>query len=332
VLESRKGTQPGTTRYLTRVSNQIGPVDRDEPASDSAAAAAFEAFPARKAIVGPLEIRRALPVRGRRMVGPWCFLDRYGPLTFSTDKPMDVAPHPHIGLQTVSWLLDGEVLHRDSLGFEAMIRPGELNLMTAGRGIAHAEETPRDNSGRLSGVQLWVALPESSRNGEPAFAHHDDLPRHELAGGAATVILGALAGLRSPAVVYSDMVGLDVDVRGGIDLPLDPAFEHALFVLDGTASLEGQQLDADVLYYLGTGRHELHLSAARGARLLLIGGRPFGESILMWWNFVGRTHEEIAAARESWMSHDRFGEVAGYAGPRLAAPPLIGHASPNAAS
>jgi len=314
------------------VSNLIAPAHPDRCASESGGHAAFEPFPARKATVGPLEIRRALPARGRRMVGPWCFLDRYGPLTFGDDKPMDVAPHPHIGLQTVSWLLDGEVLHRDSLGSEAMIRPGELNLMTAGRGIAHSEETPRPSSGRLSGVQLWVALPDASRNGDPAFAHHADLPRHELPGGTATVILGESGGLRSPAAVHSGIVGVDLDVRGTMTLPLDRSYEHALFVMDGRVTAEGQPLDPDVLYFLGTHRDELQLSAGAPARVLLIGGTPFPEPILMWWNFVARTHEEIAAAREEWMTHERFGEVARYAGPRLSAPPLIGKASPNPAS
>jgi len=313
------------------MSNLIAPAQPDPCRSERGEHASIEAFPARKATVGELEIRRALPARGRRMVGPWCFLDRYGPLTFSDAKPMDVAPHPHIGLQTVSWLLDGEVLHRDSLGSEAMVRPGELNLMTAGRGIAHSEETPRPSSGRLSGVQLWVALPDASRNGAPSFAHHADLPRHELAGGTATVILGESDGLRSPAAVHSGIVGIDVDLRGAISLPLDPGFEHALFVLEGSAVLEGQRLEPDILYSLGTQRDELQLSGDR-ARVLLIGGTPFPEPILMWWNFVARTHEEIATAREEWMSHTRFGDVARYAGPRLPAPPLIGKASPNPAS
>ena len=265
------------------------------------------------------------------MVGPWCFLDRYGPLTFRDEKPMDVAPHPHIGLQTVSWLLEGEVLHRDSLGSEAMIRPGELNLMTAGRGIAHSEETPRRSSGRLSGVQLWVAQPESSRHGDPAFAHHADLPIHDLRGGTATVILGESDGLRSPAHVFSDIVGLDLSIRDRLTIPLNREFEHALFVLDGQAELEGQKLEPDILYYVGTQREELQL-VSRNARVLLIGGRPFGETILMWWNFVGRTHDEIAAAREDWTHRERFGEVTGYSGPCLDAPALIGRVSPPPAS
>src|SRR5215212_4346204 len=169
--------------------------------------------PARHTPLGVLEIRRALPRRERRMVGPWCFLDRYGPVTFTNGAPMDLAPHPHIGLQTVSWLLDGEVLHRDSLGNEALLRAGGLNLMTSGHGIVHSEETPMRNSGRLSGVQLWIALPDASRKGEPSFAHHPELPVVELPGGRIAAILGDLAGAASPAATFSPMPGADVEVR-----------------------------------------------------------------------------------------------------------------------
>ena len=290
----------------------------------------IQSFPARRTHLNQMEIRRALPVREHRLVGPWCFLDRYGPLTFGEGKPMDVAPHPHIGLQTVSWLLDGEVLHRDSLGSEQMIRPGELNLMTSGAGIAHSEETPRKSSGRLSGVQLWVALPDAARNSTAAFAHHASLPRVAFGDGEATVIIGELGAARSPAAAHSSMVGADIMTRGNVTIPLRREFEHALFVLDGSATLEDQPLTPDILYYLTPGRSELALTGR--ARLLVLGGTPFGEPIVMWWNFVARTHEEIAAAREAWQRHEYFGEVRGYDGPRIEAPALIGHAAPNPAS
>ncbi|HEX8154832.1 MAG TPA: pirin family protein, partial [Thermoanaerobaculia bacterium] len=236
-----------------------------------------------------------------------------------------------IGLQTVSWLLEGEVLHRDSLGFEAMATPGTLNLMTSGRGIAHSEETPAAASGRISGVQLWIALPDADRNREPDFEHHRDLPVVE-SGGTATVLIGSLGDARSNASAYSDLVGAELRVRDReLTLPLDRAFEHALFVLDGNATLEGEPLAPDILYYLGTGRGDL---ALRGnARLLLLGGPPFAEPSGMWWNFVARSHEEIAAAREEWdAAGGRFGEVRGYAGPRIPAPPLHHRAKPNAMS
>ena len=275
-----------------------------------------------------MEIRRALPVREHRLIGPWCFLDRYGPLTFGEGKPMDVAPHPHIGLQTVSWLLDGEVLHRDSLGTEQMIRPGELNLMTSGFGISHSEETPRRSSGRLSGVQLWVALPDAERTRQPSFAHHDALPRIELPGGDATVIIGELGDARSPARAFSSMIGAEIALRSEIAIPLRRDFEHALFILDGSATLEGQHLEPDILYYLAPGRDQLALTARQPSRVLLLGGTRFEEPVVMWWNFVGRTHEEIAAARDAWQKHERFGEVHGYGGPRIEAPALIGRAAP----
>jgi quercetin 2,3-dioxygenase len=303
-------------------------------ACESCDGARLEAFPARAAKVGQLDLRRALPVRQRRMVGPWCFLDRYGPLSFEEGKPMDVAPHPHIGLQTVSWLLDGEVLHRDSLGYESMIRPGELNVMTSGRGITHSEETPSKSSGRLSGVQLWIALPESARHGEPAFEHYGSLPRHELSGGTMTLFAGEASGQYSPATTFSPVIGADVRLRGkGTSIvPLDRSFEHALLVLDGSATLEGEELVPDVLYYTGTDRDAMELQSRDGARILLVGGAPFGEAILMWWNFVARTHEEIAAAREDWENRRHFPEVDNYPGPRLEAPPLHRRATPPAAS
>ena len=300
--------------------------------SDPAAHPEIQGFPARRTLLGKLEIRRALPLRERRLVGPWCFLDRYGPLTFDRGKPMDLGPHPHIGLQTVSWLLEGEVFHRDSLGFESLIVPGELNLMTSGRAIAHSEETPRKTSGVLSGVQLWVALPDAARHGDPAFNHYKDLPVVDTSGGAVRVIIGSLAGAHSPALAFSPIVGAQLDVRGVMEVALDPAFEHALLLLDRNVTLEGQTLDPDVLYYLGTGRSSICVSSKEPARVLLVGGAPFGESIIMWWNFVARTHDEIARAREEWQNGTEFGEVKGYAGPRFDAPPLRGRAVAEPAS
>lgn len=296
--------------------------------------ARIERFPAREATVGALELRRALPVRERRMVGPWCFLDRYGPLSFTDSKPMDVAPHPHIGLQTVSWLFEGEVLHRDSLGFESLIRPGELNLMTSGRAISHSEETPRINSGQLSGVQLWVALPDSERNRQPDFEHHTGLPELDLGGGRMMLFMGSAGGERSPATAHSQMIGADVRVDKGatVCVGIEPSFEHALLLTEGEAALDGERLLPDTLYYLGSGQSGIPLRSHGGARIILIGGAPFEEQIVMWWNFVARTHEEIATARADWESRERFGTVHGYDGPRLDAPPLKTRATPPPAS
>jgi hypothetical protein len=306
--------------------SNLAPTTTPEPCASDPARPTLLALPGRLSDLGGLVIRRLLPRSQRRLVGPWCFLDAYGPLRFASGKPMDVAPHPHVGLQTVSWLLEGEVEHHDSLGLEGTATPGVLNLMTAGRGIAHAEETPAVNGGRLRGVQLWVALPDASRDTEPSFESRRDLPALELPGGRATVIVGELAGARSPARVFSPMVGADLAGSGRtpLGLPLDGDFEHAIVPLSGTPSLDGQPLAVDTLYYLGCGRKELVVGSDDGPfRALLIGGTPFGETVLMWWNFVARTTEEIAAAREDWEGRRRFGEVAAYAGPRLAAPPFL---------
>lgn len=275
----------------------------------------LESHPARPTPLGPLTVWRALPRAGRRLIGPWCFLDRYGPLSFTDAKPMDVAPHPHIGIQTVSWLFEGEVIHHDTLGFEGLVRPGGVNVMTAGRGIAHAEETPRGNSGKLSGVQLWVALPDAHRHVAPAFQHVPEVPRTESRGGIVQEFL--------PSSPYSDILGLDVEVHANETWSSDlaPAREHGLFVCSGEATLEDQPLDVNTLYYLPVGRTELSVKSATGARFLLLGGEPLNEPVLMWWNFVARTREEIAAARSEW-EEGRFGEVAAYDGPRLHAPPL----------
>jgi redox-sensitive bicupin YhaK (pirin superfamily) len=293
-------------------------------AADSARV--LETYPAHETDLGHLRIRRILPVRQRRMIGPWCFLDRYGPLSFTSEKPMDVAPHPHIGLQTVSWLLSGEIIHHDSLGTEALLQPGQLGVMTAGRGITHTEETPVENSGHLNGVQLWVALPEAHRHSQPAFGHHPSPPVLEEPGALIRVILGDWQGHRSEGASYSPMVGAELTLHAGTSpaLPLRPGFEHALIVLSGDAVFEGQPLQLDTLYYLGAHRGEMQLSTRAGAQVLLIGGAPFGETILMWWNFVARTQEEIAAARADWEQHVRFEDVRAYRGARLQAPQLIG--------
>ena len=294
----------------------------------------LESYPGRDVSLGGLEVTRALPIRDRRMIGPWCFLDRFGPLSFSAGRPMDVAPHPHIGLQTVTWLLDGEILHDDSLGSEATARPGGVNLMTAGRGIAHAEQTPVRNSGSLNGVQLWVALPGAARDGAPSFQAIQRVPLVATPGAVLQVFAGSLAGATSPGAFASTLLGAEVEVhpRGSSGLELDPGFEHALLVLSGDARADGEVLEPRRLYYLGTRRSDIALESDRGGRLLLIGGPPFPEPILMWWNFVARTPEEIAAARADWEAHRRFGDVQAYRGPRLDAPALARFARPNAVS
>ncbi len=268
------------------------------------------------------EVRRLLPNLGRRMVGAWVFVDHYGPDDIADTPGMQVPPHPHMGLQTVSWLHDGEVLHRDSTGSLQTIRPRELGLMTSGRAISHSEESPRSHARLLHGAQLWVALPGAHRHVEPHFQHHADLPRVTAPGLTATVILGSLDGAASPGTTYTPLVGADLALAAGTEteLPLDPDFEYAVLAMSGEAHVDGVPILPGSMLYLGCGRTSLPLRAASDAGLMLLGGEPFEEEIVMWWNFVGRTDEEIRQAREDWMTSDRFGEVKGYDGDRLPAP------------
>jgi len=199
-----------------------------------------EITPARHASIGDLEVDRALPSRARRTVGAWCFADHMLP----TRSGLGIGPHPHIGLHTVTWLVEGEVLHKDSLGSEQPIRPGQLNLMTAGNGIAHAEEDA-GSGGVTHGAQLWVAQPDATRHGAPAFEHHAELPRVDLAPGTGTVLVGSHGGATSPARADTPLVGLDLDLPDGAApvLGLDPAFEHALVVLTGALEVDGRTVD-----------------------------------------------------------------------------------------
>lgn len=271
-----------------------------------------------------IAVTRTLPHKQRRMVGAWCFLDAYGPQALGATAGMRIGPHPHTGLQTVSWLVAGEILHRDSLGSLREIRPGQLNLMTAGRGIAHSEESPAAHSPVLHGVQLWVALPAADRDVAPAFTHHDDLPSVTDGGLTATVLMGELAGAVSPAHCHTPLLGAEITLAAGSAgrLPLQIDFEYAVLAVDGAATADGVPLAPGPLLYLGDGRREVHLASRVGARLLLIGGEPFDERIVMWWNFVGRNHDEIVESREDWMNGARFGEVRGYDGAPLPAPPM----------
>ncbi|HST83065.1 MAG TPA: pirin family protein [Kineosporiaceae bacterium] len=285
-----------------------------------------------------MTVTRTLPNRGRRMVGAWCFADAYGPTDLAEDPGMRVPPHPHTALQTVSWLLAGEVLHRDSLGNQQLIRPGQLNLMTAGRGISHSEETPPEHSRWLHGVQLWVALPDDERRTEPQFEHHGELPVVSDGGVDVTVVMGELAGATSPARTYTPLVCADATfaANSATCVPLRPEFEYAVLVLSGVVQVDGGSArpgadgDAPVelapgpLLYLGAGRSELAMAALGPARLLLLGGEPFEEQLVMWWNFVGRSHDDIVQAREDWQAGVGFGAVQGFDGDRLPAPTMPG--------
>ena len=290
-----------------------------QPEADAGPAAPIEVVPSHEVRVGGARVLRALPRRGHRTVGAWCFADHLVP---SDAGGPAIGPHPHIGLQTVTWLLAGELVHTDSLGSEQRIVPGQLNLMTAGHGVAHAEEPPGRAAGAAAGgashaVQLWVAQPEATRHGLAAFEHHPELPVVPLGPGVATVLVGTLAGATSPARRDTDHVGADLALRPGTTVvPVDPSHEHALVVLEGAVTVDGTTVTPGHLAYFDAGRAELPLSpagdAGAGARLLVLGGVPFPDRLVMWWNFVARTHDEVDAARAAWQSgpgDERFGTV-----------------------
>ncbi|RLK62347.1 pirin family protein [Actinokineospora cianjurensis] len=274
-----------------------------------------------------MRVRRTLPQRDRSLIGAWCFVDHYGPDRVADAGGMNVAPHPHTGLQTVSWLFSGEIEHRDSLGTHEFVRPGEVNLMTGGAGICHSEVSTAATE-VLHGVQLWVALPDEHRDAPRAFEHYAPEPI-ELDGGTARVFLGSLAGSKSPVATFTPLLGAEVVVepRDRVTLDVDPAFEHGVLLDTGQICVSGEPLGLSELGYLGRGRTQLDLTnlGDEPSRVLVLGGPPFTEPILMWWNFVARTHEEIVAYREAWESEsDQFGRVEGYTGSpaRLPAPVL----------
>ncbi|MBT8158893.1 MULTISPECIES: pirin family protein [Arthrobacter] len=327
---------------------ETAPAEEVCPAGHVGTGPCVQLWPSRDVPLGgvrAMTVSRTLPQRGLPTVGAWCFLDSFGPDRVA----MSVLPHPHTGLQTVTWPLQGEVRHRDSIGSDVVVRPGQLNIMTAGRGISHSEfavlpaALPKAPDGgdllpQSRGLQLWVALPDAERHRAPSFQQVVDLPRVITDTYTATVLVGEFAGQRSPAVMFSPIVGVEISASGSIDVPLDPTFEHAVLVLDGSAAIDGQTVDPGPLAFLGAGRDALHLDANPGTLFMLLGGEPFEEDVLMWWNFVGRTHEEVEQAREDWEAQAslsdeearsaRFGRVSGH-GPdagaeagRIPAPPM----------
>ena len=250
-----------------------------------------------------MTVRRTLPQRERSLIGAWCFVDHYGPDDVADTGGMSVAPHPHTGLQTVSWLFTGEIEHRDSAGNHAMVRPGELNLMTAGHGISHSEvSTPTTRE--LHGAQLWVALPDDARDGAPGFAHHAPDPRRGD-GWEARVFLGSLLGDTSPVATATPLLGAELLLDPGTTLTLDvdPAYELGVLVDRGRLDVAGTMAGRSDLAFVAPGSDSLVLTSYdEPVRVLLLGGPPFGESIVMWWNFVGRSHEEVVAFREQWQA------------------------------
>lgn len=271
-----------------------------------------------------LQVRRALPTSGRRQIGAWCFLDHFGPVDVTKTRGMRVGPHPHIGLQTATWLLRGELLHRDSLGTVQAIEPGALNLMTAGRGISHSEESPEKRSAEIHGVQLWIALPNAARNMAPAFEHHAAVPVARPGRLRVSVLVGELLGERSPAKVHTPLVGASIEAPAGslTTIPVRPDFEHGAIVTYGRAEIAGKRVIPGSLVYLGHGRTGLPIVTGAGdAGIMLIGGEPLDEYVLMWWNFVARTRAELSQASRDWnLAAPYLGEVRGYDGHRLEAP------------
>ena len=309
---------------------------------ESAGAPQVEIMTPREVPLGGLRamtVRRTLPQRHRSLIGAWCFVDHYGPDPVADTGGMNVAPHPHTGLQTVSWLFSGEVEHRDSAGNHAMVRPGHVNLMTAGRGISHSEVSTPDTR-MLHGAQLWVALPEADRHTDPGFAHHEPpvIPGDRW---KARVFLGSLLGETSPVPTYTPLLGaeLELEPHTRLAVDVDPDFEHGVLVDSGVVSVGEVEAKPSDLAYVPTGSTRLELrSYDDPVRLLLLGGPPFGEPIVMWWNFVGRSHEEIVAFRQEWqdqitaegavvgdsqeVSDGRFGVVVGDHLPPIPAPDL----------
>ncbi|TNM36372.1 pirin family protein [Nocardioides albidus] len=302
--------------------------DPDEVVCEGRQAAGVELMEAREVPLGgprAMTVRRTLPQRQRSLIGAWCFLDHYGPDPVSETGGMVVAPHPHTGLQTVSWLFTGEIEHRDSAGNVATVRPREVNLMTAGRGISHSEvSTPQTSV--LHGAQLWVALPDGARETDPGFEHYAP---SEISGEGwrAHVFLGSLLGDTSPVATFTPLLGAEIVLDPGATLraPVDPSFEHGVLVDVGAVSVDGVHAGAADLAYVPPGADELVLGAGpEGARILLLGGPPFGESIVMWWNFVGRTHDEVVAYRAAWQQQITGADGAVVADSRLVAPGRFG--------
>lgn len=279
----------------------------------------------RKAEVGGIPISRVLPQRARRSIGAWCFLDHAGPTVFSVEAGgMRVGPHPHTCLQTFTWMLAGEVLHQDSLGHHQVIRPGQLNLMTAGRGIAHTEESVA-SSGTIHAAQLWIALPQEHKNTDPRFDHYPDLPRWTEQGVDASLLIGTFGEHRAPTLAFSPLVGVDLISREarGLSLPVRADFEYGAMVLEGQLEAGRETLGVNELAYFGCGLDDVRLELGPDTRVLLLGGRPLGEEIFMWWNFVAHSREAIITAHNDWASGSpRFGPVPGFDGPRLEAPPI----------
>ena len=307
----------------------------EQACHDEAAAAGLELLLPRDVPLGgprAMPVQRVLPNKHRHFVGAWCFADAFGPTSLAGRPGMDVPPHPHTGLQTWSWLVDGAIEHRDSAGFSHTVRPGGLNIMTAGRGIAHSEYSTADTD-VLHGVQLWTVLPSAERGRDPWFDGLDSVPRVQLGDGVTgSVFVGEYAGAASDVGAYSPLLGVEVRLLTGTEVRLElaPGFEHGVLALTEGVSVDDVPIGRGSLAYAAPGREALIVSAERDAIVILLGGEPFEEEIVMFWNFVGTDHGEVAAARDQWMrerdsgadARPRFGTVVDDATPPLASPRL----------
>ncbi len=287
----------------------------------------WQEYPARISTLGEdTVIRRLLPHRQRRMIGAWCFLDHAGPVQFAKGKGLHIGAHPHIGLQTFTWMLKGEIIHRDSLGNEQAIRQGQVNLMTAGNGISHTEDSHYEGDS-LHTAQLWIALPDSHRHCPPRFEHYPDLPTIAVGNDQLTLLVGDYEGVQSPVMVHTPLFGADLysPDGGNFRLTLNPSFEYGLMILEGDTQLEHSALTGGTLYYQPPGIESLSLIMQPGSRALLLGGEPFQEAIVLWWNFVARSQEELQGAVDDWNSNNeaRFGHMlSGSPSAKLKAPTL----------
>lgn len=285
----------------------------------------IQEVPLRRAEIGQgTVIKRALPSRHKRMIGAWCFLDHAGPVSFPQGDGLDVGPHPHIGLQTFTWMIEGTLMHTDSIGSKQLIRPKQVNLMTAGQGISHTEVAPEQET-HMHAAQLWIALPDAKRNMPSRFDHYPELPVVSRDGVEFTVLVGEFLETRSPVEVHSPLLAVDLTAAETVRtrLQLNPAFEYGFMALEGTAHINQHELNEDNMVVLEPGLQDIEIELHQGARVLLLGGEPFESAILLWWNFVGRTQDELSEAREQWVNQDsRFGSIPDYNGPRLEAPAL----------
>lgn len=293
-----------------------GPVDGAVDASEGRGVSAIEVREGRTTTIGDLGIVRVLPAKGRRAIGPWCFVDLMSPGDLEDPPPIEIGPHPHIGLATVTWLFEGSALHSDSLGSEQLIRPGQVNLMTAGHGIAHAELGVEMSSAGATnghmGVQMWLAQPDAARHGPSRFQHVADLPVADLGTAQATVMVGAIGGAVSEAAFDHPTIGADVTFERRVVVPVDVAFEHAVVPIGETLKVDDAIVEPGSIADVPAGYGELVIeSRSAWARFLLLGGEPLGVPIKMWWNFVARTLDEITDAWQAWQAHDddRFAPV-----------------------